>query len=112
MVERVARAIFASEYVGEFPTGGIAHALELQKARAAIEAMRERTGPMIRAGGERSHMKVPMLQNLNAMAIWRAMIDAALSEQPATDPGIPIFATSLPDKGIVGIATVMDKDGE
>jgi len=76
MVERVARAIQA-KLDDEFAQRGGLDAEEMAAiaARAAVEAMREPTHDMVRAGGN--------AQTVNARAnrglYYRAMIDAALS---------------------------------
>jgi hypothetical protein len=46
-------------------------------ARAAIEAMREPTGPMVRDGNGHTHCGGPC-GNASGADCWRAMIDAAL----------------------------------
>ena len=70
VVERVARAI-AEGWKGGWDD--VAHREAFRAdARAAIEAMREPTDAMVRAG----HLGA-------TAAAWRAMVDAALAEPPA-----------------------------
>lgn len=74
MIERVARAIFSSEYLEDFPDSGVAHALELQKARAAIEAMLQPTEGMLHGGYlSGGHGECPQVPE-----VWQWMIEAAL----------------------------------
>jgi hypothetical protein len=69
MVERVARAIYAAECWDTATPGFYQHA-----ARAAIAAMREPTDEMVDAAWEPS---VPP----GNVAIWQAMIDAAMGDK-------------------------------
>jgi len=57
----------------------------MDKARAAIEAMREPTDAMVKVGTNarwRSAVRNPD----NTREIWNAMIDAALKNQPIDNP--------------------------
>jgi hypothetical protein len=96
MIERAARALYdcerqrsdlADEVVSAASGKPVKSSMEpweevadlyRSDARAAIEAIREPKGAMIAAGGRLSQMKDPALQNLNAMAIYRAMITRLL----------------------------------
>lgn len=72
MIERVARAIQAKLDYEFAERGGLAaDEMAVMAARAAIEAMREPTESMRRAG----------LSHIYTAEIFSAMIDAALSEQ-------------------------------
>ena len=85
MIERVAKAIFASEYTGPWDTLDEEGSIESKEifrrmARAAIEAMREPTPDMGLAGytafdkfGEDA-----VLGPEELVATWQSMIDAAL----------------------------------
>lgn len=81
MIERVARAIDIKQMEGH----GV-----YEIARAAIEAMREPTEAMLRAGGDEPYLATsgsPLVfaEVRDVVApenIWQAMIDAALEEKP------------------------------
>lgn len=94
VVERVARAICASDFDGDETVYDTMSA-EMQgnfhiNARAAIEAMREPTHRMTVAGhsalDDTEHTQTKALGSLmGRMAfsdVWRAMIDAALVDSP------------------------------
>lgn len=78
MVERVARALakkdeFPAEFWLEF----------IEPARAAIEAMREPTGPMKEVGGQKAYDIAnchPSAGDDECVDIYRAMIAAALKD--------------------------------
>jgi len=72
MIERVARAICRAEY----GPGDAGWANQIPAARAAIEAMREPTEGMLDKGAVAEGDGNLAQQALN---IWAAMIDAALS---------------------------------
>lgn len=87
VIEIMARAIYESEWVGEYPTAGVEHALAIQKANAAVESLAEAgyavvpvepTLGMERDGGQEYAMTFqrPMMAEVNAKAIYRAMIEA------------------------------------
>lgn len=77
LVEKVARVINA-----ELLPYGVSKEYALKAARAAIEAMREPTGEMCRAGGENVFNErmgaFPEKDAEDAANIFRTMIDAAL----------------------------------
>jgi hypothetical protein len=77
MVERVAKAISAKH--------GYYWTEHLALARTAIEAMREPTGAMVKAGDQKNHedalIEAGCINITNELpAIYDAMIDAALAE--------------------------------
>jgi len=73
MIERVARAI---RFFDDWPTlSETAKAIYREQARFAIEAMREPTEAMEKAGN------APW-RDADAEMCWRLMIDAALGEKP------------------------------
>lgn len=77
MIERVARAIFEAMDVADGLDGSSAE----RYALAAIEAMREPTDDMARAGFSSDAFRTPMLRleaDFEPKAVWQAMIDAAL----------------------------------
>lgn len=80
MVERVARAIdtalIGAVWVNPYDNAAVVrvHAALRTAARAAIEAMREPSGAMVRACFAVSSSGWPQV-------IWPAMIDAALNER-------------------------------
>jgi hypothetical protein len=82
MVVRVARAIVGEE---SWPhCTGMKREAAMFRARAAIEAMREPTEEMKQAGDwMREHLdEEPHPHEINdSIAIWRAMIDAALAKE-------------------------------
>ena len=75
MIERVAesQANFDGRKLINMPMGE--RVRYRQRARAAIEAMREPTEAMRKAGWEETDQR-------DEYAVWCAMIDAALAEQP------------------------------
>jgi hypothetical protein len=92
MVERVARALHA-QYHGAMMAGGAAETAEVAwkradasgdhdqwraEARAAIEAMREPTDAMIEAAVTADAAEPIHFGAHEAIAMWRAMIDAAV----------------------------------
>lgn len=84
MIERVARAIEEAallqrvSYKAWGAAGGIIPPLRMDEiARAAIQAMREPT-----AGQSHFMTSVVALSEDPALALWQAMIDAALAEEP------------------------------
>lgn len=91
MIERVARAIYASdEFANEKPTWdeiaefipeANVHEMYRNMACAAIEAMREPTEEMKVAGTSKEYGPSPgySLDAYDAEDVWRLMIDAALS---------------------------------
>ena len=80
MVERVAKALYIAEIgpaIGPFDwdideAGEVAARNYRKMARAAIEAMREPTEAMVRAGGDVTE------SDAIAIATWHAMIDEAI----------------------------------
>lgn len=91
-LERAARALCQCEQLDPDELFGVAGAeyprwhLYKEPARAVLMAIREPKGGMISAGAKHSlaHKDGPednILNRLNAMAIYTAMIDAALSEK-------------------------------
>lgn len=79
MIERVARAIFDAMDI----TDGLDTTAAKRYARAAIEAMREPTDDMARAGFSSDAFRTPMLRleaDFEPKAVWAAMIDTALSQ--------------------------------
>ena len=89
MVERAARA------AGEVPIMCGTYSLSgddaVAVARAVIEAMREPTAAMIEAGSEKLlalRGGVPLSTQVEA--IFRAMIDAALTQTAASPPPLPL----------------------
>lgn len=76
LVERMARAISDAEFTGIQPVTD--H--HRRDARAALKAMREPTEAMLTAGGNEGGFD-GYRQTDNTADIWRAMIDAALTEQ-------------------------------
>jgi hypothetical protein len=91
MIERVARALFDDEWPGEPLEEEWDHNRDAwrQKARAAIEAMREPTKAMLGDQGQPD----PRFDDLDyrlepseypraLTKIWEAMIDAALKDAP------------------------------
>lgn len=83
MIERVARAIWASEYTSPWPDGDgypddEYRLVARKQARAAIEAMREPTDAMKAVDGIHWGYGCHVCGGLTEG--WQAMIDAALSE--------------------------------
>jgi hypothetical protein len=79
MIERVALAIDGAMFDSvQMPCG------ERQAfvARAAIEAMREPTNAMHKAGNDKMDSMVAGDGDAFCEHVWRLMIDAALSEKP------------------------------
>jgi len=76
LVERVARAIWIQSGFGPdgFSPDEFYHRPYMDKARAAIEAMREPTGEMLFSAEKHVGWAVPI------KSMWQAMIDAALSQ--------------------------------
>lgn len=79
-LERLARAVDPSWW--DKTANGVGKAMLLTQVCAVLTELRDNpSGKTILAGGKLSQMKDPtVLKNLNAMAIFRAMIDAVLSE--------------------------------
>ena len=95
MIERVARALCKARLrdpdeeltILTGPKGGSSQPrwmFHVSEARAAIEAMREPTSPMVEIGGIRPHEweKVETVQDTYDLARrkWREQIDAALAD--------------------------------
>jgi hypothetical protein len=91
MIERVSRAVFPNEWLA-LDRGDIwKHVVDdvradlLNRGRAAIEAMREPTEAMVKAGDQKNHedalIEAGCINITNELpAIYDAMIDAALAE--------------------------------
>jgi len=76
MIERVARAI-ADE--GAYILPGESHQdVDRRVARAAVQALREPTDEMVKAGAHGSGED----SETTALGAWQAMIDSILSTQP------------------------------
>lgn len=77
MVERVARVLDPDAWADEFPSMGTIRKREatIDKARAAIEAMREPTLDMISQGFEAIRMEEKWPTMLDR--VWRPMVTAA-----------------------------------
>jgi hypothetical protein len=93
MIERCARAIWDALESAHVPeareswdaatgfSNDLRKDLFRQIARAAIEAMQGPLTPeMVSAGAERSSFDIPIFKRLNAVAIYKDMITAALQE--------------------------------
>ena len=85
MIEKVARALLM-ENRPDYTPKQIEHGWFQYRfdARAAIEAMREPTNEMAEVGME-ARWQSPIRDANNVREIWSAMIDAALSEDGATE---------------------------
>lgn len=91
MIEKAARAACAANNNGqhEFDATGL-DAIDpeyqpewkfyVAEVRAVIAALMEATPGMVMAGGELSRYDEVLLKNLNAMAIFKAMLRAVLNE--------------------------------
>jgi hypothetical protein len=84
MVERVARAIEATMFAPhELPIEGELHERYRETARAAIEAMREPTEAMVKAGRIRTTLQMDnhaisgQIDRYASKGCWQKMIDAA-----------------------------------
>lgn len=78
MIERVARAL--EPKCAGFGPGDTPRLVALEFARAAIEAMREPT-PQMEDAGMDANPRGRTISDADLLAIYRAMIDNALSEQ-------------------------------
>lgn len=82
MVERVARAIFASQYAkttGTWEGAGEAQRIGyIADARAAIEAMREPTEAILNAGAKSCADERGNPDEVSARSAWGVMLAAAL----------------------------------
>ena len=88
MIERVAAAMWERTHDGRWDDWGDgqdeSRIIHRDDARAAIEAMREPTDAMEAAGDDTFvyYTHSTSLLDGDATVCWRAMIDAALKEQP------------------------------
>lgn len=102
MVERVAKVLYATASGDERPDFArqpqSVKQFYFQQARVAIEAMREPTEAMTKAGGF-SLLKTNLTRTAEqaAMASYASMLSAALSEEqtetPGDQPGRPLVRT-------------------
>lgn len=90
MIERVARVMFATDWPKDnwerFKQGDAATNRYLAMARAAIEAMKQATGPMAQQGAEAVNPYTDEMREYAdnvevALDVWNAMIQAALEEK-------------------------------
>lgn len=82
MVEKMARAIWASKWDEPFPRGGsIQYELAFQNARVALQALMEPSEEMLNAAWDTDRQNVGEHGNtLMPEEVWKAMLRAAIGE--------------------------------